>query len=288
MNSSPLRIRLSEISFILVAATWGSTFFIIKDSVRVIDPMLLVAYRFLLAALALGIVLLIMRRNLLQDLWPGVILGVLLFLCFAPQAIGLQYISAANSGFITGTFVVFLPIFSLLFFKVTIQVNKWIAVLVSLGGLALLTGGFAGLNQGDLLTLITAMAIALHILVADRFVRRAIDPIILAFQQFLVTGIAWGFAPSLALPNTATMLAIGYLALFPSLGAYVVQLTAQRVVGPVKVALYFALEPVFAALFAWTIGGEHIVVAHALGGVLIFIAILVSEIPLPVRAGRSS
>jgi len=74
-----------------------------------------------------------------------------------------------------------------------------------------------------------------------------------------------------------------FLALFPTLSAFVIQMVAQRFTAPLKVALIFALEPVFAAVFAWTLGGEAFVWHRAGGGLLIFAALVLSGMSTPGR-----
>lgn len=77
-----------------------------------------------------------------------------------------------------------------------------------------------------------------------------------------------------------------FLALFPTLSAFIIQLLAQKVVSPLRVSLIFAFEPVFAALFAWTLGGELFRPERALGGLLIFIAMVVSGLERPEKSQR--
>src|SRR5690348_16387619 len=108
-----LKQVLSDASLLYVAAIWGSTFIVVKDSLRNIDPIVMVGYRFLLAALFLLIFLIIKKKVFWKNLIPGIVLGILLWLIYIPQTVGLLYTTAANSVFITGLFVAFVPIFSL-------------------------------------------------------------------------------------------------------------------------------------------------------------------------------
>ncbi|MFH2054599.1 MAG: DMT family transporter, partial [bacterium] len=155
----------------------------------------------------------------------------------------------------------------------------------------LLTGGIVNANLGDLLTLITAAACAGHIFVADRFIRGKLDPYVLSMQQFATVGILSLLAALLLgaplLPTRVdTVGTIVFLALFPTLSAFVIQLVAQRHTAAVRVSLIFALEPVFAALVAWTFGGEQFVWTRAGGGLLVVLAFLSSgkERPLVERS----
>jgi len=261
---------LIDFGLVYAAAIWGSTFFIVKDSLKYIDPVVLVGYRFFLAALILGLVLLFQKKPLFSNFKQGFILGLFIWLLYIPQTIGLKFTTASNSGFITGLFVAFVPVFSLIFFRKLPSLVKTLAVVISLTGLWILTGGLTDINTGDLITLITAMAYAIHILFADKYVNKNIDPYILSFQQFLVVGLlsfvtALFFRLPFSVVSQSVIWTVLFLTLFPTLSAFVIQLVAQKFTAPLKVSLIFALEPVFAALFAWTLGGEVFIARRALG-----------------------
>lgn len=281
---SKLKTYLSDLGLLYAAVVWGSTFFLVKNSLGSIDPVILVGYRFLLAAFLLGLYLLFKQVNLFSSFKQGLVLGVLLWLLYAPQTIGLGHTSAANSGFITGLFVAFVPLFSFLFFKQIPSSVRILALGLSITGLAVLTGGLKEINIGDMLTVITAMAYAIHILFADKYVKGDLNPLVLSFQQFLIVGVLSLIAGVIfQLPffpgNPSTLGIIAFLAIFPTLSAFVIQLVAQKFTTPVKVALIFAMEPVFAAIFAWTLGNESFTYPQALGGVLIVVAMIISELP---------
>ncbi len=274
---------LADLGLVYASAIWGSTFFIVKNTLANIHPVTLVAYRFLLAAGLMAIYLLIERKPLFKNFGPSVVAGVTLILIYLPQTIGLGYTSAANSAFITGLFVAFVPIFSFLFPKVQPRPAQWAAVGISLVGLWLLTGGLSNANFGDLITLITSAAYSMHIMLSDRYIRRKIEPLAFTFQQFLVVGFvslaaAWLLDIPLGISSTGAKFSVIFLALFPTLSAFLVQFKAQEITSPVKVALVFALEPVFAAIFAWTLGGESVTTPQIFGGLVIFLAILVSTV----------
>lgn len=277
------RSLLADTGLLYAAAIWGSTFFIVKAALSEIDPVVLVAYRFALAALIMAGYLLISNRSLWRDLHQGIILGVMLWLIYAPQTIGLKFTTASNSGFITGLFVVFVPILALIFFRKKIKPLEYAAVGLSLIGLWLLTGGIHGMNFGDAITLITAVAYALHVLYADRYAKAGLDPFVLSFQQFLVVALlsfisALIFDLPFTFGSVGTIGIIVFLTIFPTVSAFVIQLVAQRHTAAIRVSLIFALEPVFAAIFAWTLGGEDFVAQRAVGGLLIFCAMITAEL----------
>ena len=283
---SRYRQLLADAGLFYAAAVWGATFFIVKDALGGIDPVAMVAYRFLLAgAIMLGLVL-ITGRSALKGLRQGIVLAVILWLLYVPQTIGLKYTTASNSGFITGLFVIFVPIFMRTVFRGRPTVWEWLATVVALGGLWVLTGGLTEINAGDLLTLAAAVTYALHVLYADRYLKGGADPLVISCQQFLIVGLLSLLAlPIFGLDYRIHTVTAGwttvFLAVFPSLTAFVIQMWAQKITTPVKVSLIFAFEPVFAGVFAWTLGGEPFEAHRGLGGLLVFAALVISGIPVP-------
>ena len=141
------------------------------------------------------------------------------------------------------------------------------------------------INRGDVLTLITALAYALHILFAGKYMGSGSDPFIMTFQQFLVVGVlsiisALPFSVSLSWTQGEVWWIIIFLAFFPTISAFLIQMISQKFTSPFKVALIFSMEPVFAAIFAWTLGGEQFLLRRGIGGLIIVSAILLSEIPM--------
>ena len=113
----------------------------------------------------------------------------MLWFLYVPQTMGLKYTTASNSGFITGLFVMFVPLFFRTIFKRRPTVMEVIASIVSLGGLWILTGGLRDINIGDILTLSAAMTYALHLLYSDKYMKAGIDPFLISCQQFLIVGV---------------------------------------------------------------------------------------------------
>ena len=138
------------------------------------------------------------------------------------------------------------------------------------------------MNVGDMLTLIAAMTYALHVLYSDKFMKSGYDPYVISCHQFLLVGLfslitSAVLGLSFKVETTSAYKIVLFLTLFPTLSAFVIQMVAQKITAPVKVSLIFALEPVFAALFAWTFGGEEFVIRRAMGGLLIVAALIVSS-----------
>lgn len=280
------RERLADLGLFYAAAIWGSTFFIVKGALAGIDPVTLVAYRFLLAGLLMWGYLAYKKIPILKEWKKGLFLAVILWSLYIPQTIGLGHTTASNSGFITGLFVFFIPLFLLLIFRKRPTMMETLAALVSLSGLWILTGGLHDFNIGDGLTLISAVTYALHILYTDKYMNEGVNPLVISCQQFLLIGLfsittSLVFGLPLGIETKQVLYATLFLALFPTLSAFVIQTIAQKITSPVRVSLIFAFEPVFAALFSWTVGGETVVFHRAMGGLLIFTALVISGLPDP-------
>ncbi len=277
---------VADTGLLYAAAIWGATFFMVKDALAGIDPIIMVGYRFLLAGSILLVILIVKRRPIFQNFRSALFLSVFLWSLYVPQTMGLEYTRASNSGFITGLFVAFVPIFLKTIFKRTPTRTEILASAISLLGLWVLTGGLKDINVGDALTLITAMMYALHVLYSDHYMKKGYDALIISCQQFILVGlmslaIGLFFDLPFAITTTYAAWVVVFLALFPTLSAFVIQMYAQKIRSPLRVSLIFALEPVFAAVFAWTVGGETFVLRNAFGGLLIFTALIISGLPAP-------
>lgn len=279
-----------HVGLVYCAAVWGATFYLVKDALATVDPVTMVAYRFLIAAALLAPWVWRELRDW-QALRHGALLGGFLGASYLTQTVGLKYTTAANSGFITGLFVVFVPLILWDILRRAPAPRQWCAVVIAVAGLWLLTGGLREFTVGDGLTVLTAMAYAAQVVAVDRVASRT-DPLTLAFHQFWVVGMG-SLAISLVggyplgISTTAGVSVVVFLALVPTLSAFVIQLVAQRHIPAFTVTLIFLLEPVFAAGFAWTLGGEQVTAARFAGGALIVAAMLLGEVAGKQRGGTS-
>ena len=265
---------------VLVAITvvWGSTFVIVKDALDTIPASLLLAVRFTLAALALSWTG-FDRRAVVPALW----LGLLAFVGFATQTVGLGITSASNAAFITGLSVVLTPVVAAVFWRRPLVRRDYVAAAVGFVGLAVIAtrDGLSAVNTGDLLILVTAVSYALFIVYLGEVSGR-VNANSLAFMQHLpMLALAWLWAAPVAhvVPDVParTWAAVAFLALVATAGVAVLQVHAQRVVPAHVAALVFGLEPVFAALFAYLLLGEQLGWRGLVGGGLLVGSILYSQ-----------
>ena len=283
-NSSHKKELIGSLGVLLACAIWGSSFFMVKDVVtNNIHPWVLTTITMTVSAIIMLVVSLIAGKKPFVNFGPGITLGIMRSFILLPQGFGLQYTTASNSGFITGLFIVFVPFVNYIFFKRKPAKEVFIAVPMALLGLWLLTGGINGANLGDLLTLITAVACAFHVLYADRFMKEGNDPLVISFQQYATVAVCscilallFGRLPETFVPKVG--LVIAYIIFFPNCVAFFLQFFAQKSVAPFKVSLLFLSESVFAAAFAWTLGGEPFILVKALGGLVIVSAMVLAEI----------
>lgn len=277
-------MRLSgwEWGLVYCALAWGTTFVLVKDTISSVSPAALVGWRFALSAACL-LPWVVRRPNPWAHARESMALGAILLVLYTTQTAGLAYTTASNSGFITGLFVFFVPLLLLVFLRRPPTSVQWAAAALAIGGLWLLTGGSVGFNRGDALTLIAAVAYAAHLLATDAVAKRDADAVLLTFHQFWFCALG-AFAVALfqgaplQVPTAKAWGAVWFLALVPNLSAFFIQIEAQKRVPPLKVSLIFSLEPVFAALIAWTAGGEDFSGRKALGGGLILTAMIAGEL----------
>jgi drug/metabolite transporter (DMT)-like permease len=281
---------------LLIASTavvWGFGFpmtrFALEEGVSVGA---LMSLRFLLAGIVFAIILrakriLIVKQGLLDGLWLGLLLAVI----FWSQTDGMRFTTTAKSGFITGLYVLFTPLLSVIVGQ-RIKLTTAIGTVIASFGLYLLVhlpgGWWSGWNRGDLETLLCAFLCAIHLILMGRFARRT-DAWLLASSQVIVAGIISVILTAF-LPNpfgyqtvpqmmTKTWVVVPtiYLALGSTVFAFWGQSRAQTQLGPAEAAVLFCIEPVTAALLSVFWLKEPMSRQQAFGGVLIVVAMIVSE-----------
>lgn len=295
---------------LIVTLLWGGTFVIVKESIQDVSTMVFILLRFSLAMLIFipwkWKVIFPLKK---EHVMPGVILGVILFISFATQTVGLKYTSATKSGFITGSAVVMIPILQTTLEKRLPTIGASIGtVLVFIGILFLSSGGGSltnfldelggNFNFGDMLTLFCAMAYALYVVYLD-MVSGKMNLWTLVFYQIIVTVIlsfiaALAFSVSGLEPlriSFTSDLAFGvfYTALFATLITTILQTKYQRFVTPTKAGIIFSFEPIFAAIIAYFAINEKITNFGLIGSLLVFTGLIISETYdiIFLRNGRS-
>jgi drug/metabolite transporter (DMT)-like permease len=284
--------RLAEFALVGIAAVWGLTFVMVQDAIEEIEPMTFLAYRFLPAAVLVGVAFWRPLRRLSRAGWrAGFVMGIFLTAGYVAQTFGLEHTTASNAGFITGLFVVLTPVFGSLVFGLRIERAAWAAALLSALGLLLLSGAGGDLNlRGDGAVFLCACAFAIHILLTSRAVARFEVGALVAVQLGVcgVFCLAYaGFAGQLETPRGATVWsALIVTSLVASALGFLVQSYAQRYASPARTALILAAEPAFAGLFGYLLQDERLSALAWTGAALIMIAIVVVDVVPRLRPPR--
>ena len=289
MTSARSRL-LATLLLVGITAVWGSTFFLIRDVVRVLPPTDFLAVRFTIAA---AVMVVVFWRSLLalgrRELKIGVGLGVLYAVAQNLQTVGLAHTDASRSGFITGTYVVLTPIFTAGLLRERIPRSTWLAVLMATAGLATLSlgglgaglGGSAGFGFGEWVTLLAAAAYALHIIGLGRYSSPATAAGLSAVQMIAIAAVSLVAAipGGIELPTGGGQWAsVLYMALIAGAVAIWAQTWAQSHLTATRAAIVMTLEPVFAATFAVALGGESLTLRMLLGGAMVLAAMYTVEL----------
>src|SRR3954447_3364107 len=277
---------LATLALLAITASWGSTFFLIHDLLAGVPVLDFLAVRFAIASVALLLLSpraigRLSRERRRQALVLGGLYGVAQIL----QTAGLAHTAASISGFITGMYVVATPLFAAVLLRSRIGGMTWLAVLLAMAGLGVLTlgdvSGGLGLGYGEALTLVAALIYALHIVGLGAW-SDSRDALGMAIVQCIVIAVIClvAAAPNgIVLPDRAgDWLAIVYMALVAGAAALLGQTWAQAHLPPTRTAIIMSMEPVFAALFAVLLGGESATARMLLGGALVLAAMLIVEL----------
>ncbi|HEY2935040.1 MAG TPA: DMT family transporter [Gaiellaceae bacterium] len=273
---------LAFVLLLAVTAVWGVTFVQVKDAVAIYPLFAFLAVRFAIASLTLAPVAAGRRRRLEPGgVRAGIALGLLLAAGYALQTAGLARTTVSAAGFVTGLYVVLTPILALLLFRARIGLAVWAGVALATAGLAMLSGVEAGSPSGDLLVLGGAAAFALQIVLMERWAPR-FDAMALTFVEMLA---AFGGFLAVALllrdlpvPRGWTVWgALLVTGVFASALAYLVQTWAQRRTSATRIAVIFAMEPVFAGLFGYLLAGDRLGVLGWAGCAVILGGIALAE-----------
>jgi len=285
----------SNLLLLLTAVIWGFAFVAQRKGMEFLGPFTFNTARFTLGSFSL-IPLLIINRNKKFNkekflplnnnnlLFGGLAAGTMLFLGATFQQGGLVYTEAGKAGFITGFYVILVPILGL-FIKQKTSLITWLGAIVATIGLYFLSLNESfDINIGDVLVLIGAFFWAIQILVIA-FYSTKIDAFQLAFTQFVVCAIlsfiAAIISETIVLQNfLKAIIPILYAGIFSVGIAFTIQVVAQREAHPANAAIIMSLEAVFAVIGGWIILNESIPIRGLIGCLLMLIGMIVSQLYL--------
>lgn len=283
---------LAELGLLFITVIWGSAFVVVKNATDSVPVNYIIAIRFGIASVLLLVFFFPrIRRMDLRAVKSGLILGVLLYLAYFLQTLGVKYTTAGNNAFLTAIYVVVVPFLYWLVRNEKPNLYHITAALVCLAGIGFLSlhAGFR-VNPGDVLTLLSGITYAAHI-VAMSILTEKTDPILLSFTQFVTTTavslpvalVAETFPQHLDAGMTVSLL---YIGVFSTMIAMVLQSVCQQYVPPARASLIMSLEALFGTVFGILFLKEPLTVKTLAGFSLIFAAVLISETQLSFMRGN--
>jgi len=269
----------SDIILLTASIIWGFAFAFQKKGMDFIGPFLFTGLRFLLGSLV--VLPFLFRKGEQGGFKESIILGFLLFAGVSLQQVGIVYTTAGKAGFITGLYVVFVPVAGYLM-GIRTRRFTWIGAGLAIVGLYLLSirGRFYP-EKGDLLVLLGAVFWTFHVIYISKFTKGK-DPLKLAFGQFLVCGIL-GMGVAFVLEDISmsgvinTGIPLLYAGVLSSGIAYTLQVVGQKRAHPSHAAVILSLESLFAAIGGFLLLHEVMTPREILGAALMLTGMMISH-----------
>ncbi|HZV90964.1 MAG TPA: DMT family transporter [Candidatus Nitrosocosmicus sp.] len=284
----------ADLVLLVVCAIWGTTFSLLRDSLRSIHPAELMALRFTMGTIVLLAAfprrVFPLRREAFQR---GGVIGIFLASGYLTQVIGLATITAARSAFLTSTYILFTPFLAIPLVGEVPRLGELLGVAIGFAGLTLFSAdaGFS-LRPGDLWTLGCALSFGIQIALTNVAGKR-VDPVALSVVQMAVGALAgWtiviargGFLTPWSQVPWAILL---YLSVVATAVVIALQAWALARVSPVRASMIFATEPIFAALFAVAFFAERMSAREILGAAVILLGVAVTILWKPWMERREA
>ncbi len=287
----------SSLILLLTATIWGVAFVAQSVGMEYIGPFTFNAIRCVLGGLVLIPVILVLKKKKetgaenqekedKKTLWAGgIACGVILCIASNLQQFGIMEASVGKSGFFTALYIVMIPVIGIFIGKRP-GIKLWFCVALAVVGMYLLCmkdGSFT-IERADIMLLLCALAFSFHILVVDYFSPK-VDGVKMSCIQFFVCGVlsAVGmlFTETPDISNIqAAWLPLLYAGFLSCGVGYTLQIVGQKGINPVIASLIMSLESVISALAGWVILGQVLSPKEILGCVLMFVAIIITQIPI--------
>ena len=275
---------LAKLALFAATIIWGFAFIVVKNTVDIFSPLILIALRFTIAFVILSAVYIKKLREIDKSyLISGAVIGTMLFLAYSAQTFGAAETTPGKSAFLTSIYCVIVPFLFWIFKKKNPGIYSFVAAIMCVLGTALvaLQGDFT-MGAGDFNTLLCSFFFACHI-VSVAILGNDKNPILITILQFGVTAIlAWIFGIWQGVPAAGAEAWGGviFLGIFPTMLGFLFQTVGQKYTEASAAALILSLESVFGILFSVLCGYDTVTFKLLCGFVLIFAAIVISETKL--------
>ena len=265
---------------IFVAVVWGSTFPIISTSLKFIDPMSFLLFRFIIASLVL--LPFIYKRINKRDAIFGSLVGIPLFLGYVTQTYGLEYTSPSMSGLITGIYIILTPVLSIFILKNGVDMVKIYLTVAAFVGMALMSvTSTSGQILGNVLTVGTAIFYALQMVLTEKYLVKG-DPMVFTFFQLVVVAVlSLVVSPESVLKvgvltNSYVLFSILFNAILGTTLAIWILSLSIKTISAYLTALILIIEPVSAVAVSTIFFHYPVTSLMLLGGVIILVSMLLA------------
>ncbi len=270
------------------AIIWGSSFFIMKNAVEVLPTNLLLGIRFSTGCLLLSLIFHKRLKKLNKSYFLyGFIIGLFLYLAYWFQTVGLRGTTPGKNAFLTAIYCILVPFLFWIVNKSKPSIYNYLAAVLCVLGIGFVTlNGDFSVSFGDFMTLIGGFFFASHMVAVAKLVKDK-DPIVITILQFgffaIISWIMFFFTEELPPANiwdVGVILELFYLAFFATTAALLLQNIGQTYTHPSAAAIILSLEAVLGVVFSIIFYGESLTLKLAIGFILIFISIIISETKL--------
>jgi len=293
--TSKTKSILAKLALLTATIIWGGSFVVLKNAIQTLPTYYVLGMRSLVASVILSVVF--WKRFKKMDrkyLWNGCIMGALLFTAFAFQTNGLIGTTPGKNAFLTSVYCVLVPFFYWIFSKIRPDRYNVLAAFICIIGIGFVSfrgesfiSGGEWIAVGDILTLISGVFYAFHIVAIARFASGR-DVILLTILQFIVfSALAWvmcfGLEKIPASNSVSEWTSILYLGVFSTAIALLLQSIGQKYTPASQAAIILSLEGVFGVLFSLVFYKEKITPILFIGFALIFISVVISETKMDIH-----
>ena len=271
-----IRKNLLYFAMLATAAVWGGSFVLMKDAIQEQDVYSFLSSRFLVASA----LMIAYRPNVFKGLTSkfisqGVLAGVLLGGGYIFQTLGLAKTTVSNTGFITGLYLVFTPLISLIILKRKVLNIQWLAVVVATLGLFLISYNGISIGIGEILVLISALFYGAHFVALGEWSDGKNTYALTLIQILTVSAIAsiCALVNGYQLPPSANVWqAVLFTAFFATFLAFIVQTKAQSVMSATAASVLLAMETPFALFFGLVFNSDPLTMRIIAGGTMVMFA----------------
>lgn len=286
----------ASIMLFITSIIWGLAFVAQAQGMEHIGPFTFTASRSLVAIIFLYLTYVFFNKtsksyreqkfDMKRTIRGGVLCGLVFTFGINFQQIGLVYTTAGKASFLTALYIVFIPIIGLFYGKKINRKLQLCIVLAMIGTYLMSVKGSLSMNIGDLITIFGSVVFAIHILMLSEFSKDT-NAVLVSLIQFAVCGF-FSLIAALIFEGIEidailkSYLAILYVGILSSGVGFTIQLMALKELDPVVASMISSLESVFGAVFGWLILSQSMSEREIIGGIIIFVATLIAQLPIEV------